>query len=91
MPANILNLPAYKVLRVEETEHDYHIRAEIAQRPSHCTNCGSDRLLRYGRNEQLVRDLSIHGKRVGIHVDIRRRPAIFRASSGPIRARGQSP
>ena len=72
MPANILNLPAYKVLRVEETEHDYHIRAEVAQRPSHCTNCGSDRLLRYGRNEQLVRDLSIHGKRVGIYVDTQR-------------------
>ena len=72
MPANILNLPAYKVLRVEETEHDYHIRAEVAQRPSHCTSCGSDRLLRYGRNEQLVRDLSIHGKRVGIYVDTQR-------------------
>ena len=72
MPANILNLPAYKVLRVEETEHDYHIRAEVAQPPSHCTNCGSDRLLRYGRNEQLVRDLSIHGKRVGIYVDTQR-------------------
>jgi transposase len=72
MPANILNLPAYKVLRVEETEHDYRIRAEVAQRPSHCTNCGSDRLLRYGRNEQLVRDLSIHGKRVGIYVDTQR-------------------
>ena len=30
MPTNILNLPAYKVLRVEETEDDYYIRAELA-------------------------------------------------------------
>ena len=30
MPANILNLPDYKIVRVEETEHDYHIRAELA-------------------------------------------------------------
>lgn len=28
MPRNILNLPAYTVLRVEETEHDYHVYAE---------------------------------------------------------------
>ena len=25
MPANILNLPQYRVLRVEETDHDYHV------------------------------------------------------------------
>ena len=29
MPANILNLPDYKVVRVEETDHDYHITAEV--------------------------------------------------------------
>ena len=28
MPANILNLPQYRVLRVEETDHDYHVTAE---------------------------------------------------------------
>ncbi|SBP89987.1 hypothetical protein THIARS_90137 [Thiomonas delicata] len=61
IPANILNLPAYKVLRVEETEHDYHISAEIAQTPTHCRACGHDCLLGHGRNEQIVRDLLIHG------------------------------
>ncbi|MDY0341835.1 MAG: ISL3 family transposase [Coriobacteriia bacterium] len=72
MPVNILNLPAYKILRVEETEHDYHIRTELAQSPTRCPACGHARLQRYGRNEQVVRDLSIHGKRVGIYVDTQR-------------------
>ncbi len=72
MFTNILNLSAYKVLRVEETEYDYHIRTELAQPPTHCPTCRSDHLLRHGRNEQLVRDLPIHGKRVGIYVDTQR-------------------
>ncbi|MBW4048486.1 MAG: ISL3 family transposase [Proteobacteria bacterium] len=71
-PANILHLPAYKVLRVEETDHDYHIRTELARSPTHCTACEHARLLRYGRNEQLIRDLPMHGKRVGIYVDTQR-------------------
>ena len=28
MAANILNLPQYRVLRVTETDHDYHVTAE---------------------------------------------------------------
>lgn len=28
MPANILNLPQYRVLRIEESDHDYHVTAE---------------------------------------------------------------
>ncbi len=72
MPTNLLNLPQYRVLRVEETEHDYHIRTEVAQPPTRCPSCGSDRLFRHGRNEQLVRDLPMHGRRVGIYVDTQR-------------------
>lgn len=28
MPANILNLPQYRVLRVQETDRNYHVTAE---------------------------------------------------------------
>lgn len=72
MPVNILNLPHYKVVRVEETDHDYHITAEVSNPPKTCIACGSDRLIGHGRNEQVVRDLPTHGKRVGIYVDTRR-------------------
>lgn len=72
MPANILNLPDYKVVRVEETSHDYHITAETSNPPATCSHCGSDRLNGHGRNEQVIRDMPTHGKRVAIYVDTRR-------------------
>lgn len=72
MPANILNLPAYTVTDIQETEHDYHISAEAKSAPKTCPNCSGDNLVGFGRNEQLVRDLPIHGKRVGIYVETRR-------------------
>jgi len=72
MPANILNLPDFKVQRVEEADHDYHLYAEVSNPPSVCTACGSDRLIGHGRNEQVIRDLPTHGKRLAIYVDTRR-------------------
>lgn len=72
MPTNILNLPAYTVTNIEETEHDYHINAETKAPPLKCPHCYSDNLVGFGRNEQLVRDLPIHCKRIGIYVDTRR-------------------
>ncbi|MBC3871454.1 ISL3 family transposase [Undibacterium oligocarboniphilum] len=72
MPANILNFPQYRVLRVEETEHDYHIDAEVALPPTECVYCQSSDLQRFGSREQTIRDLPMHGKRVGIYVDTRR-------------------
>lgn len=72
MPANILNLGAYTVTQIEETEHDYHIRAEVKQPPSTCPHCQSSSLVGFGRREQLVKDLPIHGRRVGIYASIRR-------------------
>lgn len=44
MPANILNLPDFKVQRVEEADHDYHVYAEVSNPPGVCTACGSDQL-----------------------------------------------
>lgn len=72
MPANILNLPAYIVTNLVENEYDYHIDAEAKHHPTNCQVCGSPDIVGFGRNEQLVRDLTIHGKRVGIYVDTRR-------------------
>ncbi len=72
MPANILNLPDFKVQRVEEADHDYHVYAEVSNPPGVCTACGSDRLIGHGRNEQVIRDLPTHGKRLAIYVDTRR-------------------
>jgi len=72
MPANILNLHAYVVTALEENEHDYHISAEVKRVPAACPNCRSPHLVGFGRRERLVRDLPIHGKRVGIYVNLRR-------------------
>lgn len=70
--ANILNLPDFKVQRVEETDHNYHVYAEVSNSPSVCAACGSDRLIGHGRNVQVIRDLPTHGKRLAITVDTRR-------------------
>ncbi len=72
MPINILNLSAYTITGIEENEYDYHIDAEVRNHPSKCQNCDSDNLVGFGRNEQIIRDLPMHGKRVGIYVDTRR-------------------
>lgn len=72
MPVNILNIPAYVVTGITENEHDYHIKSEVKQSPTNCPHCRSDKLVGFGRREQLVRDLPMHGKRVGLYVDTRR-------------------
>lgn len=68
---NILNLPAYRVERVEETEHDYHVYAETLTPHMVCL-CGSSNVSAWGAHEQVVKDLPMHGKRVGIYVRTRR-------------------
>jgi transposase len=72
MHHNVLNLSAYKVLGSNESEHDYHIKAETSNPLMVCTNCRSREVVGYGRVEVLVHDLPMHGKRVGIYVDARR-------------------
>lgn len=72
MPANILNLPAYTVTALQENDHDYHVDAEVNSTPSTCPHCQSDNLVGFGRREQMVKDLPMHGKRVGLYVDTKR-------------------
>ncbi|MBW8067787.1 MAG: ISL3 family transposase [Ferrovum sp.] len=72
MPTNILNLPAYNITAFEENDHDYHVSAETVTIPALCPHCRSDNLVGFGRREQMVRDLPMHGKRVGLYIDTRR-------------------
>jgi transposase len=72
MPHNILNLPRYNVLSAKEEDHDYHIKAETVCPPKTCLACGSEDLVGGGRQEVLVKDTPMYGKRVGIYVQARR-------------------
>ncbi len=72
MPPDLLNLPSYRVLGVDENEHDYRISAESLDPPKECPHCHSVHLVRFGRRDQMVRDLPMHGKRVGLYIDTRR-------------------
>jgi transposase len=72
MPTNILNLPAYAVTAFHENEHDYHVTAEAKQRIASCPHCCHSKVDGFGRREQMVRDLPMHGKRVGLYIDTRR-------------------
>lgn len=70
---NILNIAELNVLKVEETEHDYHVKAEMVSRPSCCPHCGCiPNLYGHGVKEQHFFDLPAHGKRVGIHLNRKR-------------------
>lgn len=71
-PANLLNLPAYRVTAVDETAHDYHVRAATITPPATCRECGSGSLRPWGSRESVIKDLPMHGKRVAIYVDVRR-------------------
>lgn len=72
MPANILNLPCYKVLGIQENKHDYHINVEAIEPAASCSHCRSGNLVGFGRREQMVKDLPMHGRRVGLYIDTRR-------------------
>jgi len=72
MSTNLLNLSSYTVQRLEDDEHDYHIYATVASEPKCCVHCNSFSIRGFGRREQLIKDLAMHGKRVGIYVDTRR-------------------
>jgi transposase len=71
MPANLLNLPSYVVLSLVEN-HDYHIDVETKQPPTACPGCQSSNIVGFGRREQMIKDLPMHGKRVGVYINTRR-------------------
>ena len=66
---NILNLPDWNVTDVTETDDNYRIIAQPATEPTACTHCGVvGDFVRFGSKEQIVIDLPMHGKRVGLAV-----------------------
>lgn len=69
---NILNLPDWNVLKVEETEHDYVVTAEPKKQVTACHHCLSKDLRRFGKKKPFFLHLPAHGKRVGIRAEIQR-------------------
>ncbi len=73
LSVNILNLSCYAIAGVEEDNHNYHINAVSSQSPTSYIHCRSQNIQGFGRREQLIKDLPMHSKRVGIYyVDTRR-------------------
>ncbi len=72
MSVNILNMLNYTVISVDYTDHDYHIKAETKINPSNCLYCQSKILVGYGRREQLVKGMPMHGRRVELYVSTKR-------------------
>ena len=72
MQANILNLARLRGHAHSGNRDDYHIYAEVKNGTLRCAGCGDDNIVGHGRNEQVIRDLAMHGKRIGIYVDARR-------------------
>ena len=64
MPANILNLVTYEVCKIDSDDHNYHIEAVVAVAPAACQACDSESIVGFGRREQLIKDITSHGKRV---------------------------
>jgi len=69
---SFLNLPQYRVLKVDEDEHDYHVYVETAKPLKVCRHCWSVKVGKWGGAEQVVRDLPAHGKRVSLYVRAQR-------------------
>jgi transposase len=69
---NFLNFPSLVVDGFSEDNNDYHVHAHSELNHSGCPACHGMRVVGFGRNEQLVKDLPMHGKRVGIYFDTRR-------------------
>lgn len=72
MTLDLLNLPQYHLLRIEQTDHDIHLYAEVKDAPVGCIHCQSPSIIRWNRREQVMKDLPMQGKRVGIYIDTKR-------------------
>lgn len=68
----MLNLPSYIVKLLKEAEHDYQIETETKDHPNKCPHCKSANLVGFGHRRQMIKDLPMHGKHVGINVDTKR-------------------
>ena len=69
---DILYLPGWTALSLEEQDDCYLIRTVPTLPFSTCPHCGSVTLVKHGTDSQQIRDLPIHGKRVLLCVDHQR-------------------
>jgi len=66
---NILKFPEYNILNVQENDSTYKIEVETAEPPLFCPLCGCKaNLYKHTKHKQLIIDLPMHGKQVGIQV-----------------------
>lgn len=72
MLVNFLNLAAYRIDTVRESAHDYHVYCGVAHPVERCPHCQSGNVVGFGRRERHIKDLPMHGRRVGLYVDARR-------------------
>lgn len=69
---NILNLDGWTVLQLDERLGDHAVLARPTHPPTACPACGAANPYRFGIRPELVMDLPMHGKRVGIQAQRRR-------------------
>lgn len=68
MLPNIINLPNFEIIDMDESEYDYRFLIKsTAPPPPHCPKCGTvPNLYKHGKKDQLFFDLPMHAKRVGL-------------------------
>lgn len=73
---NFLHLPGWTVTSVKESANDYRVEATCEEGAGfyYCTKCGEmfTKMYRHGSRKQLLMDLPVHGKRVGIELTRKR-------------------
>nr|WP_144927943.1 ISL3 family transposase [Paenibacillus bovis] len=71
--SDLLFLPDLKIIEPpQENETDMMFKVEAIKPPEHCPECGFDKLYKHSLRKQLIMDLPIRLKRVGLQVNRRR-------------------
>src|SRR5699024_10368929 len=71
--SDLLFLPDLKAIEPpQENETDMMFKVEAIKPPERCLECGFDKLYKHSLRKQLIMDLPIRFKRVGLQVNRRR-------------------
>ncbi len=71
--SDLLSLPDIKTIEPpQENETDMMFKVEAVGPPERCPECGFDKLYKHSSRNQLIMDLPIRLKRVGLHLNRRR-------------------
>lgn len=70
---DLLFLPDLRAIESpQENETDMMFKVEAIEPPERCPECGFDKLYRHGSRKQLIMDLPIRLKRVGLQLNRRK-------------------